>query len=216
MKCPVVPACIPKTREAVIDFTEQVSFTDEIQIDVVDGQFVDNVSWPYVPMGEPKTIKHATDPYTLEVDLMVKKPLSAANEWIIAGADMLVFHVESIELGAFKNFVETCPVSVGVAYHGNTPLDTFLAYVEHADYVQLMGIKKIGIQGETFNSEVLHTIASIKERFPNKMVSVDGSVNLDTIGALRKAGADRFVSGSAIMAAKEPRAAHAELCARVN
>jgi ribulose-phosphate 3-epimerase len=216
MKCPVVPACIPNSREAVIEFTEQASFTDEIQIDVVDGQFVENVSWPYVPMGEPKSIKHATDPYTLEVDLMVQKPISAAQEWIEAGADMLVFHVESVALEAFKNFAADCAVSIGVAFHGDTLLETFMEYVAHADYVQLMGIKKIGVQGEGFDERVLETIAQIKERFPSMMVSVDGSVNTDTIDRLREAGADRFVSGSAILGAPDPRLAHTELCARVN
>jgi ribulose-phosphate 3-epimerase len=216
MKYPIVPACIPETREAVIAFSEAVSFTNEIQIDVVDGQFVTNVSWPYVPPGEPKTIKHATDPFTLEVDLMVQKPVAAAEDWLQAGADMLVFHVESISIETFKTFVEECPVSVGIACHGDTTLGTLYEYAAVADYVQLMGIKEIGVQGAAFDEAVLTKIKGVKQQFPHKMVSIDGSVNKDTISVLRDAGADRFVAGSAIMKARDQRAAYEELLVRVN
>ncbi len=55
-------------------------------------------SWPYEPTGEALSVKPQLDMYTLEVDLMVADPLAAASEWVIAGADMLVFHVDSLPL----------------------------------------------------------------------------------------------------------------------
>lgn len=216
MKCAIVPACIPTSRESLLEFTEQASFSDEIQIDVVDGQFVETVSWPYVPPGEPKTIKYATDPYTLEVDLMVLKPISAAQDWLAAGADMLVFHVESVDLTALRNFAETCPSSIGVACHGQTSLEDFFEYVAIADYVQLMGIQVIGVQGEPFDEAVLQKITAVKERFPEKMISIDGSVNTETIERLRAAGADRFVAGSAIIGQSDPALAYRTLCELVD
>lgn len=216
MQCPVVPACIPKSRAEVLSFLQTVQFAHEIQIDVVDGVFVPNVSWPYEPAGEPKTIKHATDAFTLEIDLMVAAPIKAAAAWIEAGADMLVFHVESIDLATFRAFAATCPVSIGVASHGDTPLESFFAYVEVADYIQLMGIRQIGIQAEPFDERVLETITAVKSRYSEKMISIDGSVNETTIERLHAAGADRFVSGSAILSSTEPQTAYTDLCERVN
>lgn len=216
MKYPIVPACIPKTREHVLQFTEAVSFAHEIQIDVTDGRFVSGTSWPYEPSGEPKTIAHATDAFTLEVDLMVDEPIVAAKQWLAAGADMLVFHVESLPLSTFSAFVERCPVSVGVACHGQTDLEYFFSYVAYADYVQLMGIREIGKQGEPFDTGVLQTIAAVRERFPKLMISIDGSVNETTITQLRAAGADRFVAGSAIVGAEDPQAAYQALAAAVH
>ena len=211
MKYPIVPAIIPTCRQEIIQFAETVSFANEIQIDVVDGQFVENISWPYEPTGEPKTIRHATDRFTLEVDLMVAKPIVAAESWIAAGADMLVFHIESVPLEAFKKFAEQSPVSTGVACHGDTKIETLLSYAAFADYVQLMGIKEIGKQGEPFHEQVLESIALIKHNAPSKMISVDGSVNEDTIIKLKEAGAHRFVSGSTILKSKDPEIAYKKL-----
>lgn len=212
MSKPIVPALIPKDVADVMQFTKTVSFASEIQLDVVDGVFVPNVSWPYQPSGLPKEVKRATDTFTLEVDLMVANPLEAATEWEAAGADMLVFHIETISLDVFKVFASKTTVSVGVSCTNDTPLETFWPYVEIADYVQLMGIRTIGSQAQSFDAAVLERIAAVKEKYPRKMISIDGSVNTETIGRLLQAGAHRFVSGSAILHSANPMATYQTLC----
>lgn len=212
MTCPIVPAIIPTSEAELVAITKKLQFVNEIQVDVVDGVFVKDVSWPYEPKGFPMSVKKYTDPFTLEVDLMVSTPILAARDWVLAGADMLVFHIESIAFETFSNFMETVEVSVGVSMSGDTTIETFIPYVELADYVQLMGIKNIGSQGQTFDEEVLNTISIIKQKFPNKLISIDGSVNKETIALLRKAGAERFVSGSAIVKQENPEDSYRELC----
>ena len=49
---PIVPALIPRSREEVISYAEQFSFSPEFHLDLVDGQFVPDISWPYEPHGE--------------------------------------------------------------------------------------------------------------------------------------------------------------------
>lgn len=213
---PIVPALIPQSQAQVIEIANRLSFAAEFQLDVVDGIFVPPISWPYAPQGEPLAVKSVLDRYTLEVDLMVADPLPAAAEWIIAGADMLVFHIETLSLEQFASFAEKTGVSVAASAHGDTPLQTLIAYAEHADYVQLMGIREIGAQGLPFNEEVLTTIGLLKERFPNKMISIDGSVNAATITRLKAAGADRFVCGSAVTLQPNPEAAYKALAALIN
>lgn len=216
MYCPIVPAIIPESQTELISMLSRLNFVNEIQIDVVDGVFAPTASWPYEPQGSPIAVKTHTDPFTLEVDLMTVQPLLAAKEWIAAGADMLVFHIESISLEEFTNFIDHTPVTVGVSMSGSTTLESFLPYAKVADYVQLMGIETIGSQGQSFDEEVLNTIKAIKQEFPNKLISIDGSVNKDTIIRLRKAGAERFVSGSAIVKQDNPEAPYNELCTLVN
>lgn len=216
MSCPIVPAIIPSTEKELIEVLGKLFFVNEIQIDVVDGLFVPNKSWPYQPLGIPLAVKPYTDKFTLEVDLMTNKPVVAAYEWVKAGADMLVFHIETIEFEVFKKFIENANISIGVSMSGDTKLEEFLPYAELADYVQLMGIASIGSQGQSFNKEVLSQIGFIKQKFPEKMISIDGSVNKETIVQLKKAGACRFVSGSAILGQENMEAAHAELSALVN
>ncbi len=213
---PIVPAIIPQSREEVIAFARSLSWSRELQLDLVDGKFVDSVSWPYSPVGEPLSVKSQLDVFTLEVDLMVVDQLAAAEAWVKAGADMLVFHIESISLDDFRSFADKTKVSVGVSAHGATTLEELVKYAEHADYIQLMGIYEVGAQGLPFDEVVLEKAVELKRRFPNMMLSVDGSVNKDTIKRLKEAGVDRFICGSAIVKQEDPEAAHAALTELIN
>lgn len=216
MAIPIVPAIIPSSLAAAIEATKQFCFSHEIHVDVVDGKFVEATSWPYEPAGEVIALKPHSDAYTLEVDLMVEKPFKAARAWEEAGADMLVFHTESIDLASFKDFIEHSEITVGISFHGETGIEAVLPYVEIADYVQIMGINKIGAQGQPFSEETFSKIERIKKEFPGKMISVDGSVNDKTIARLAKAGVDRLIVGSAIIGADHPAAAYKHLQSLVN
>ncbi len=213
---PIVPAVIPKSKDEVVDFANKLIFSPEYHLDLVDGKFVPAISWPFDPVGDPMSVKHALDKYTLEVDLMVENPLPIAREWIKAGADMLVFHIETLSLDGFKDFAEKVNVSLGVSLHGDTPLQTLVQYAEFADYIQLMGIREIGSQGLPFDEAVIEKIAELKRLFPLKAITIDGSVNEETIVRLAKAGADRFICGSAIVKQENPEQAHAKLQALIN
>ncbi len=213
---PVVPALIPSSDTDVRETLSRLSFSHEIHLDMVDGKFVPNFSWPYDPEGNLADVKDCTDKFSLEVDLMVEDPLSMAVECITAGADMLIFHLETITLENFKNFHEFTHVTTGISAHGDTSIDTLLEYAQHADYVQLMGIREVGAMKQPFDEEVFKKIKAVKTAFPEKTISIDGSVNKDTIVRLKEAGADRFIVGSAITLQEDPQAAHAELCSLIN
>jgi|AntRauTorckE6833_2_1112554.scaffolds.fasta_scaffold15088_2 ribulose-phosphate 3-epimerase len=214
---PIVPAVIPKNQEEVIYFAKKLSFSPEYHLDLVDGKFVSSICWPYEPHGDAMSVKHKLDAYTLEIDLMVENPLEAASEWIKAGADMLVFHTETISLDSFKRFADQVDkVSVGISAHGETTLETLAEYAREADYIQLMGIREIGAQGLPFDEEVLNKISWLKERFPLMSITIDGSVNKNTIKRLADAGADRFICGSAIVGQPNPEEAHRNLSVLIN
>lgn len=213
---PIVPAVIPKSLDQIKTQLPHLIFSQEIHVDVVDGKFVPFISWPYEPNGVPKEISSLTDSFTLEVDLMVEDPITAAEAWIEAGADMLVFHVETINLKSFTEFVKTSPVSVGISSLNDTPLDTLFSYLNVADYVQLMGIEKIGVQGQSFDNRVFERIKIVKKSFPNHPIVIDGSVNKETILSLKQAGVNRLIVGSAIASAKNPYESYKELMSLIN
>jgi ribulose-phosphate 3-epimerase len=213
---PIVPAVIPHSAEEVIKYAAHFAFSKEFHLDVVDGKFVPNSTWPYEPVGEPLDINSPLDGYTLEVDLMVAQPVVAANKWIAAGADMLVFHVETVAKEVFANFVAETNVSVGISFNGQTAMETFETYLPFADYVQLMGIYEIGKQGQSLDEAVFEKIAHIKEHYPLLSITVDGSVNEHTIQRLKAAGADRFIVGSAITLQDNPLAAYQSLNTLIN
>lgn len=210
---PIVPALIPKHADEVRDLLPRLRFSPEIHIDVVDGRFVPYTSWPYNPVGVPEEVHSVTDSFTLEVDLMVEDALTAAKAWLKAGADMLVFHVETISIDDFIFFTERHKVSVSISALNDTLLEELLPYLPYADGVQCMGIAAIGAQGQPFDERVLERVREVKRRFPHLPVTVDGSVNEATIKTLRQAGVDRFICGSAIVKAENPEAAKAALAA---
>ncbi len=213
---PIVPAVIPQSFEALRDAAKQLSFSPELHVDVVDGTFVDSRSWPYVPEGVPLSIKPYTDTYTLEVDLMVMDPISAATAWIKAGADILVFHTESCQPADLEAFSRDHAVSVCIALQNNTPLDVLQSYLPYIDGVQLMGIPVIGKQGQPFDDRVLERIRGVRTLAPSLPITIDGSVNEATIQAVVEAGAHRLICGSAIIGSEDPYAAYVRLRALVS
>ena len=218
MSIPVVPAIIPTSETEVVTATKTLRFSHELHLDVVDGKFVPAVSWPFMPKGEAMAVKPHTDAYTLEVDLMIENPIPVAREWVAAGADMLVFHIETVDLASFIDFIDHAPksVSIGASFSGDTPVEAVLPYLEHADYVQVMGIHTIGAQGQPFDNAVFAKIETIRAAYPSLMISVDGSVNLQTAPRLVKAGVDRLIVGSAIVKQDDPEAAYHALVKVVN
>lgn len=218
MKCtPVVPAIIPKSREHLLQSLTSVSFSNEVQIDLVDGKFDDNITWPYEPVGDPLEVKYLTDNFSLEVDLMVNDPLPAAQAWIEIGAQMIVFHIKTLSLEELEIFVgKHRKVTFGVSTHGDTNIETLKTYARHADYIQLMGIREIGSQGQPFDESTIDKIVELRREFPDKVISVDGSVNEKTIKRLKDAGTNRFIVGSAIVAQPDPEVAYTKLNELIN
>jgi len=79
-----------------------------------------------------------------------------------------------------------------------------------------MGIYQIGAQGQPFDATVLEKIAAVQAAYPEKSITIDGSVNEHTIVQLKEAGADRFIVGSAITLQPDPEAAYQALSVLIN
>jgi ribulose-phosphate 3-epimerase len=222
----VVPAVLPKS---FADLTERVEliapYVDTIQIDVLDGRFVPGVrSWPYLGRGEEFSLLETEDiglpqwdKVNYEADLMVLEPEKHTEEWVKAGASRIVAHLES--LGNPASFIrwfretygnpEESPVSVelGFAIENDTSLDQLLPFIAEIDFVQLMGIARIGFQGEPFDERVLERITELREEYPDLVISIDGGVNRETAPLLADRGASRLVSGSFLFENPHPGAA---------
>ncbi len=208
----IIPAIIPESAVALQAILNRLHFLHEIQIDVVDGDFVSSISWPYEPSGTPDVLRPVLAPFSVEVDLMTTHPYAAGQVWLAAGATQLVFHIETIEHHDLQRFVSRYPeVSVGISANNDTPWEVCEPYLSLAEYVQLMGIATIGSQGQPFDERVLARIAQVRAVAPDMTISIDGSVNSDTIPTLRAAGADRLVVGSALLRADDWHAQYTHL-----
>lgn len=213
---PIIPALIPNSVANMSHFLTQLGSVPEVHIDVVDGIFVPYKSWPYLEAAEVFNVSEVHrlfKAYTLEVDLMVTKPIIAAKQWIEAGADMLVFHIETVSAEALQAFSEEYNVTIGVSAVNDTLYEDLKPYLKIADYVQVMGIDKIGAQGQPLDDRGLSRVQLIRNDFPRLPISFDGSVNSSTLHTLASLKLERYIMGSAITKAANPRLAYQQFTA---
>ena len=217
----IVPAVIPESKEQLLRSLSLFhTFTDEIQIDIVDGVFVPAKSWPLTESDAEGNLEEMLDGIALpgmkiELDLMIKDPERVLTEWLTIVPTRVVVHVESTnnlpEIFAHKMMHGYV---LGLSCNNDTDISVLDTFPRGSfDYVQLMGIKDIGVQGQPFDERVLTRIKEIKAAHPSLEVSIDGSVNETTLPLLKEAGADRFVVGSAILSAESPEAMYNNLVA---
>ncbi|MDB5244166.1 MAG: ribulose-phosphate 3-epimerase, ribulose-phosphate 3-epimerase [Parcubacteria group bacterium] len=214
----VTPAVLPSSRQ---DLEEKLVLFEtfpgiaRVQIDVVDGLFVSPGSWPYTNDVDAKDPQLAglLEPHRIayEVDLMCFNPVRAAEPWISAGATRLTFHEGSAT--DLHTLIEEAQdhyghiVSIGLAIHVDTDLERISESIEHLDYIQCMGIARIGRQGEPLDPAVIPKIRMCKLRYPALPVQVDGGVTFENAKELLRAGASSLIAGSALLKAADPRAA---------
>lgn len=203
----IIPAIIPKSFEDLRDKIALVKgLVNSVQVDIVDGIFVPAKSWPINDEMWNSGV-HFDFPYceicNFELDLMVKNPEERIDDWLGTVASRIVFHIESTN--KVDELVDKLKgkVKVGVAFNINTKDEIYDNIIEKVDFVQLMGIEKIGYQGEHFSTLVLEKIKNLRKRFPDIIISVDGGVNLENAKTLIDAGASRLVAGSAIFGSKD-------------
>lgn len=204
----IIPAIMPKSYE---DLGEKMGLfagvVPLVQLDIMDGKFVSARTWPYYP-GDQHFERIITEDEGMpewefidfEVDLMIENPEEAVTKWVSAGARRVIVHIESMtDFEAIRNSVPQDLVELGLALNTTTPFESIESYMEDIDFVQCMGIEKIGFQGEAFDKRVLEQVRTIRSRYPGMPISIDGSVNFETARMLVDAGATRLVSGSTIL-----------------
>jgi pentose-5-phosphate-3-epimerase len=212
MTSPIIPAIIPQSFADLESQIAKISHLHEVHVDVVDGVFVPAMSWPYnTDNAIPATTYDLLAPFSLEVDLMVEDQWGAAEAWLRAGADQLVFHAEVISPALLEQFRTEYDVTVGIASTNDMPVAELARYFPYVDYVQVMGIAAIGTQGQPFDERVFERITQIQTEFPHMSISIDGSMNATTLPRIAPLHLSRIIVGSAIMAQNNPLESYHEL-----
>ncbi|MFA6432341.1 MAG: hypothetical protein WCV82_00785 [Candidatus Paceibacterota bacterium] len=210
-KIEIIPAILPKDFKEVEDKVSEVhGLVKTVQIDVCDGQFTPDATWPYrKPDDSFKKIVDQEEglpgwkELNFEIDLMVNKPEEIVDDWVMAGALRIIIHVES--KGDIGKAVESLigRAEIGLALNEETDIAVledprFKISEGVVQFIQLMGIDKIGFQGQAFDPKVIDRIKAVRAKYPDLPISIDGGVSLETAPELIAAGADRLVSGSGI------------------
>ncbi len=198
----IFPAILTDNLET---FTSQLklteTFSDEVDIDVMDGTMFSGKTLPLVEMLEVETglVRH--------LHLMVMKPLDLLQMSVDAGVRSVVFHAEADLTGV--NFDEM-PLDIGLALAPQTPVANIKQYLNTLSVVQIMTVEP-GAQGHDFLTDQLKKISELREMGYKGQIKVDGGVNQSTITQLESAGVDSISVGSAIWKSDQPAEAYKAL-----
>ncbi|MEG0366983.1 MAG: ribulose-phosphate 3-epimerase [Coprobacillus sp.] len=170
---------------------------DWIHYDVMDGHFVPNISFGYSIL---KDISKVTDLF-LDVHLMISDPRKYVDEFIQAGADMIVFHIEAVDskenVNELIEYIHSQNVQVGISIKPATSVNDITDYLNRIDLVLVMSVEP-GFGGQSFQEGVLDKIKELSELQSqyNYLIEVDGGINEVTGKSCKDAGVDVLVAGS--------------------
>jgi ribulose-phosphate 3-epimerase len=179
----------------------QAAGADRIQIDVMDGRFVPNIT--VGPLVVEAVRRHTSLP--LEAHLMIVEPERYIEDFARAGADLIIVHQEaSPHLHRTIQAIHSLGKRAGVAINPATPLVVLQEVLNSIDLALCMTVNP-GFGGQQFIRETLSKIerlrAMITQHGATCDLEVDGGIAPDTVAEVVRAGADTLVAGSAVYGA---------------
>ena len=183
---------------------KRVANAPYLHIDIMDGQFVDNLTFG------PNVVK-ALRPYSSQVfdcHLMVINPEKYIKAFAQAGADIIGVHIEATaHIHRVLSQIKQAGVKAEVVINPGTPVAAIKEVLPLVDQVLVMTVDP-GFGGQAFLSE---TVSKVKELAQLRLqaglqfeIEVDGGVNADTIKTVTAAGADVAVAGSFVFGSDDP------------
>ena len=175
---------------------ESIKTADRIHLDIMDGQYVPNIS-----MGAG-ILKRVKFPVETDVHLMTLNPENFVDDFVALGAGTITFHVEATGINRavdlLKN-IKSKGVKAGITIDGYTDPDWITdEMIELADQILVMSVKS-GFGGQSFMPAALLKVEDLRARGFKGEIEIDGGVNLENIKDIEDAGVDIAVVGSFLM-----------------
>ena len=219
----IIPAILPKSFEDLKSHLERiVGLTSSVQVDIIDGKYVGKPTWPFVgDNGQFKAMRREElgfpfwEEFDFEIDLMCEDPFSQVKDWISAGAQRIVMHVETLDFDndrlALEQLRSEGLIEIGLAISLDTENERLDELIPYADFIQIMGIGTVGFQKKPFEKECIDKVRFFRDNYPELSISVDGGMNPETATLVINAGANRIIAGSYIFESSDPKEAMGNL-----
>ena len=199
---------VKKGEESKTFFALEKAKTDYFHIDVMDGKFVEKDT--YQKMLEYASYIKRISNLPLDIHLMVEDINTAIDDFASVEPNIITFHYE-----ACKNKEEVMEVikkiknnncKVGISVKPETDIKEIYEFLPYVHMCLVMTVEP-GKGGQTLLTDMVNKIAELKEYIQKNNLEVDieadGGINLTTAEAVKKAGANILVSGTAILMAKD-------------
>ena len=173
-----------------------------LHLDIMDGHFVPNISFGF-PVIE--AIRRSTR-LPLDVHLMISEPGRYLERFRKAGADLLTIHVETVDdPRPLLREIRRLGAVAGLTLNPPTPVEAVEPYLDDCDLLLVMSVMP-GFGGQEFEPQAVDRLRHLRSIGPSDLLlSVDGGINEHTIGICAEAGANVFVTGSALFSRHDYR-----------
>ncbi len=199
---------VKKGEESKTFFALEKSKTDYFHIDVMDGKFVQKDT--YKTMLEYSSYIKRISTLPLDVHLMVENVDTAIDDYLSVEPNIITFHYEACkdktEVMKFINKIKANHCKVGISVKPETNINKIYEFLPYIHTCLVMTVEP-GKGGQTLLTDMVDKISTLKKYIDEHNLEVDieadGGINLRTADAVKKAGANILVSGTAILAAKD-------------
>ena len=197
-----------KGKESETIFGLEKAKTDYFHIDVMDGKFVKNDTYNTM-LNLSSYIKRISN-LPMDVHLMVEDVKKGINDFLRIEPNIITFHLEACknedEVFEWINLIKENNSKVGISIKPNTPIEKVYKYLPFVHMCLVMTVEP-GKGGQTLLSEMVDKIKELKKYVDENNLEIDieadGGINLNTCDAVKNAGANILVSGTAILMAKD-------------
>jgi len=195
----VVPAILTDDPKALGNMLHQSeTFTDYVQIDIMDGKFVPSSSITAEHLAALKT------KLSWEAHLMVMHPEVCLEDFQKAGAQKVVFHYEATDSPQeLIVLARNLGLKVGMAVNPETPISAVLPLAGELDSILFLSVHP-GFYGAKFIPEVLDKLKEFRNSGYTAEIGIDGGIKESNIVRIAQSGADVIFVGSAIFLQPEP------------